>query len=70
VREVGTNSLFTLDRPIYEATVDRGPRATLDRSGVERASLPALTVAGCTAILQWTDDRWRLLGLQSTGCLP
>jgi Family of unknown function (DUF6318) len=63
VRAVDTNGLFAIDRPIYEATVDRSPRATLDRSGVERANQPGLTVAHCILILEWTDDRWRVVGL-------
>jgi hypothetical protein len=69
VRRVSTNSLFTLERPIYEATVDRSPRATLDRSGVERGSLPGLTVANCVLVLQWAGDRWQVLDFTSSGCV-
>lgn len=69
VRRVATNSLFTLDRPIYEVTLDRSPRATIDRSGVERGSLPGLTVANCVLILEWASDRWRVLDFTSRGCV-
>jgi len=69
VRGVTTNSLFAIDRPIYEATIDRGPRATLDRTGVERASLPGLTVASCQVILEWTDGAWRVLSVPTAGCI-
>ncbi|BCB86813.1 hypothetical protein Psuf_041260 [Phytohabitans suffuscus] len=69
VRNVATNGLFTLDRPIYEATLDRSPRATLDRTGVERDSLPGLTVANCMVSLDWTDDRWRVVGVPTAGCI-
>ncbi|MDQ7903311.1 DUF6318 family protein [Phytohabitans sp. ZYX-F-186] len=69
VRDVATNGLFTLDNPIYEATVDRSPRATLDRTGVERDSLPGLTVANCMVSLDWTDNRWRVVGVPTAGCV-
>ncbi|MEJ3743758.1 DUF6318 family protein [Actinomycetes bacterium KLBMP 9797] len=69
VRRVATNSLFTVDRPIYEATLDRGPRTTLDRTGVERANLPALTVATCSLILEWAGDRWRVLDITTPDCV-
>ncbi|GLH97959.1 DUF6318 family protein [Phytohabitans aurantiacus] len=69
VRRIATNSLFTLDRPIYEATVDRSPRATLDRSGVERGSLPGLTVANCVLILEWAGDHWQVLDFTSRDCV-
>ncbi|MCW6008812.1 protein kinase [Micromonospora sp. CPCC 205371] len=69
VRRIATNSLFTLDRPIYEATVDRSPRATIDRSGVERGSLPGLTVANCILILEWAGDRWQVLDFTSRNCV-
>lgn len=69
VRNVATNGLFTLDSPIYEATVDRSPRATLDRTGVERESLAGLTVANCMVSLDWTSDRWRVVGVPTAGCI-
>lgn len=69
VRNVSTNSLFSLDRPIYEATVDRSPRATVDRAGVERSSLPGLTVSNCILVLEWTDQRWRVLELTTSDCV-
>ncbi|GAA4436878.1 hypothetical protein GCM10023170_005530 [Phytohabitans houttuyneae] len=69
VRNVATNGLFTLDAPIYEATLDRSPRATLDRTGVERESLAGLTVANCMVSLDWTSDRWRVVGVPTAGCL-
>jgi hypothetical protein len=69
VRRISTNSLFALDRPIYEATIDRSPRATIDRSGVERASLPGLTVANCVVVLEWSDTRWQVLDFTSRGCV-
>jgi hypothetical protein len=69
VRNVATNGLFTLDRPIYEATVDRSPRATLDRTGVERDSLAGLTVVNCMVSLIWTGDRWRVAGVPTAGCI-
>jgi hypothetical protein len=69
VRNVATNGLFTLDSPIYEATLDRSPRATLDRTGVERDSLPGLTVANCIVTLDWTSDRWQVVGVPTEGCI-
>lgn len=69
VRNVATNGLFTLDSPIYEVTVDRSPRATLDRTGVERDSLDGLTVVNCMVSLDWTDDRWRVAGVPTVGCV-
>jgi len=69
VRNVATNGLFTLDSPIYEATLDRSPRATLDRTGVERESLTGLTVANCMVSLSWTSDRWRVAGVPTAGCI-
>lgn len=69
VRNVATNGLFTLDSPIYEATLDRSPRATLDRTGVERASLAGLTVANCMVSLDWTGNRWRVAGVPTAGCV-
>ncbi|MFC0526399.1 DUF6318 family protein [Phytohabitans kaempferiae] len=69
VRNVATNGLFTLDRPIYEATLDRSPRATLDRTGVERESLAGLTVANCMVSLDWASDRWRVVSVPTAGCI-
>ena len=68
-RNVATNGLFTLDSPIYEATLDRSPRATLDRTGVERGSLPELTVANCMVSLDWTSERWQVAGVPTAGCI-
>ena len=69
VRRISTNALWTLDRPIYEATFDRSPRLTVDRSGQERADLSRLTIAVCVLVLEWNGDRWRVLELASGGCL-
>jgi hypothetical protein len=69
VRNIATNGLFTLDSPIYEATLDRSPRATLDRTGVERESLAGLTVANCMVSLDWADNRWRVAGVPTAGCI-
>jgi Protein kinase domain/Family of unknown function (DUF6318) len=69
VRNVATNGLFTLSSPIFEATIDRSPRATLDRTGVERESLAGLTVANCMVSLAWTSDRWRVAGVPTAGCI-
>lgn len=69
VRKVTNNSLWTLDRPVFDVTIDRSPRVTVDRAGVARDRVESLTFANCVAVLEWSNDRWRLLELPTTGCL-
>jgi hypothetical protein len=69
VRKVTNNSLWTLDRPVFDATVDRSPRAIVDRGGAVRDRLEPLTFTNCVAVLEWSNDRWRMLDVPTTGCL-
>jgi hypothetical protein len=69
VRKVTNNSLWTLQRPVFDATVDRSPRATVDRGGAVRDRLEPLTFTNCVAVLEWSNDRWRLLDLPTAECL-
>jgi hypothetical protein len=69
VRRVTTNGLFTLERPIYETTVDRTPRVTLDGSGAEKASQSGLSFTACSLILEWATDRWRVLTVTTNDCV-
>jgi hypothetical protein len=69
VRSVGTDGLFTLERPIYGAVVDRTPRTTVDSSGVAKANLSGLSFAPCSLVLEWAGDRWRVLTVTTNGCV-
>jgi serine/threonine-protein kinase len=69
VRRVGTDGLFTLERPIYEAVVDRTPRTTVDGSGAAKASLSGLSFTTCSLVLEWVGDRWRVLAVTTNGCI-
>jgi Protein kinase domain/Family of unknown function (DUF6318) len=69
VRRVSTNNIWTLDKPIYEATFDRGPRLRVDRSGNEKPDLSRTNFGICMMVLEWAADRWRVLDLSSGGCL-
>jgi hypothetical protein len=69
VRRVSTNRLWSLERPIYEATFDRNPRVIVDRAGREKPDLPEMAFAVCVVVLEWTGDRWRILDLPESGCV-
>jgi hypothetical protein len=69
VRQVAVNSLLNLERPVYEATVDRSARSSLDRSGGLRATLPPLSFSNCVLVLEWADGAWRVFEVTSRGCV-
>jgi serine/threonine-protein kinase len=70
VRNVSTTSLWSAERPVYDATVDRSVRTEVDAGGEAGASLPALSFANCVVVLEWTDDgRWRVREVVSSGCV-
>jgi hypothetical protein len=70
VRNVSTTSLWSADRPVYDATVDRSARTEVDAGGEAGASLPALSFANCVVVLEWTDGgRWRVREVTSSGCV-
>ena len=69
VRALSTSDVWTLDRPEYEVTVDRSPRGTVDATGATRESLPGRSFADCVLVLEWNDDRWHVLGVNTKDCL-
>lgn len=70
VRNVTTTSLWSAERPVYDATVDRSTRTEVDAGGTAGASLPALSFANCVVVLEWTDDgRWRVREVVSSDCV-
>jgi serine/threonine protein kinase len=69
VRGVSSNSLWSVDRPIYDATVDRSPRSTVDAGGVIQETLPALSFANCVLVLEWADERWQVREVVTPGCV-
>jgi len=68
VRSVAVNDLLNLERPVYEATVDRGARSTVDRNGSLRDTLPALSFSNCIMVLEWNNG-WRVFEVTSRGCV-
>ena len=69
VRRVTNDSLWSVERPLYEATLDRTPRSSIDSTGAARDSLGPLVFASCTMILEWTGNEWRLLDAPTPGCV-
>jgi serine/threonine protein kinase len=70
VRNVSTTSLWSAERPVYDATVDRSARTEVDAGGEAGATLPALSFANCVVVLEWTDGgRWRVREVTSSGCV-
>jgi serine/threonine protein kinase len=69
VRRVATANLWTEDRPVYEATVERSPRTTVDDQGVPQATLAPLSFTNCQLVLQWTGERWQVLEVVSPDCV-
>jgi len=69
VRSVAVNSLLNLERPVYEATVDRGDRSSVDRAGALRSTLPGLSFSNCILVLEWADGGWRVFEVTSVGCV-
>lgn len=69
VREVRTSSLWTNNRPVYDVTVDRAPRSTLDRGGGTLQTVPGAPFANCTLILEWIDGKWRVLEIPTSDCI-
>src|SRR5690606_10022694 len=68
VRGVTAASLWSANQPVYDATIDRTHRAELDSSGATVATLPALSFATCTVVLEWSDE-WRVREIISPGCV-
>lgn len=69
VRRVSTSNLWTPERAVYDVTVDRSQRATVNAAGLTVATLPALSFVNCVVVLEWTDERWRVLEIPTTGCV-
>jgi hypothetical protein len=69
VRSVAVNDLVNLERPVYEATVDRGARSSVDRAGTLRDTLPALSFANCVLVLEWAGGHWRVYEVTTRGCV-
>lgn len=69
VRGVTAASLWSEDQPVYDATIDRTHRVELDASGATVATLPALSFATCTVVLEWSDEQWRVREVISPGCV-
>jgi hypothetical protein len=65
VRSINLDSFFNLQRATFRVVFDRGPRATLDAAGRERASLAQATFAPCQIILGFAGGQWRVLAVQS-----
>lgn len=69
VRNVTTTDLWSPDRQVYDATVDRSPRTDVDAAGTARATLPALSFSNCVLVLEWAEQRWRVREVVSSGCV-
>lgn len=69
VRGVTTDSFFTLAHPVFGTNIDRTAQVTVDRNGTERNVAPTLSFASCQIILEWTDNRWRVLEVPVKTCL-
>jgi hypothetical protein len=69
VRTVTTTDLWSVDRPLYDAIVDRTPRTAVDASGSAQDDLPALSFYNCALVLEWTQDRWQVREVVSPGCV-
>jgi serine/threonine-protein kinase len=69
VRRVTTDGLFTLERPVYGAVVDRTPRTTVDSSGAAKATEAGLSFVTCSVVLEWASDRWQVLTVTTDGCV-
>jgi serine/threonine-protein kinase len=69
VRRVSSNSLWSVNRPVYDATLDRSPRSLVDASGAVETTLPALTFANCILVLEWADGRWLMREVVTPDCV-
>jgi hypothetical protein len=69
VRNVTTTTLWTPDRPIFDATLDRLPRSTVDRAGATTGTAPGLTFANCVLVLEWSAGSWRVFEVTTPGCI-
>jgi serine/threonine-protein kinase len=69
VRNVTTTTLWSPDRPIFDATLDRLPRAIVDSGGATVATTPGLTFANCVLVLEWASGNWRVYEVTTPGCL-
>lgn len=69
VRDVRTSSLWTNDRPVYDVTIDRSPRSSLDHAGATKKTVAALAFANCTLILEWVEGKWRVLEIPTSECM-
>lgn len=69
VRDVTTTTLWSPDRPIFDATLDRLPRSIVDSGGATVGTTPGLTFANCVLVLEWSSGNWRVYEVTTPGCL-
>jgi serine/threonine-protein kinase len=69
VRRVTTTDLFSEDRVVYVAVVDRSDRASVDAAGETQAALPGISFESCSLVLQFADGRWLVREVVTPGCV-
>jgi hypothetical protein len=70
VRRVTTTAdLFSVDRTLYVAVVDRSERAAVGAGGESQATLPGISFTSCSLVLQWADGRWLVREVVTPGCV-
>jgi hypothetical protein len=65
VRSMSLDAFFDLQRATFRVVFDRGPRTTLDATGLSRTALAPATFAPCQIILGFADGQWHVLAVQS-----
>jgi hypothetical protein len=67
VRNVTAADLWSADRPVYDATVDRSPRTVNGASGFD--DLPGLSFATCSVVLEWSSEGWSVREVITPACV-
>lgn len=67
VRNVTAADLWSADRPVYDATVDRSPRTVSGASGFD--DLPGLSFATCSVVLEWSPEGWSVREVITPDCV-